>query len=427
MRHKLTFLASILLLTLGVALSGCLRDECASTRTFIRFDPVYKTGAEARTGISAQGPREMRKPGKLYVLGNYLFINEIREGIHVIDNADPKNPKKVAFWAIGGNVDMAIRGNTLYADQYMDLLTIDISDFKNPQLKCRSENVFRMLGFNEFRGFIVDYEETEITEEVACEDNNWGQNWFRREDAIFFDASFANTQSGTPTRNGGTSTPLATAGVAGSYARFALVDQYLYTIDNTMLRSWSLSNPSCPSRLDSANVGWNIETIFPWKDRLFIGSQTGVFIYNNRNPQRPVLEASFSHATGCDPVVVDGDYAYITIHDGTTCRGNINQLDVVGIRNLPQTTLDKVYQMKRPMGLSVTSENLFVCDDGLKIYDKRNPLALKELAHLKSIETYDVIALDERHLLVIGKGGFYQFDVSNPAKPVQISHLAVVK
>ncbi|MCY7328001.1 MAG: hypothetical protein LH618_05600, partial [Saprospiraceae bacterium] len=174
-------------------------------------------------------------------------------------------------------------------------------------------------------------------------------------------------------------------------------------------------------------VGWNVETIFPWKDKLFVGSQTGVFVFNNSNPARPVQEARFDHASGCDPVVCDDQYAYVTIHDGTTCNGTFNQLDIIGIENLPNGSLLKTYPMKRPFGLAVTNEHLFLCDDGLKIFDKSDPLALREVSHLKNLATYDVIAFSDSHLLLVGDGGFYQFDVSDPANPRQMSLLPVAK
>ena len=67
--------------------------------------------------------------------GQYLFINEKNEDIHVIDNADAANPKNLAFWSIPGNVDMAIQGNFMYVDQYVDLVTVDISNMQSPKLQ----------------------------------------------------------------------------------------------------------------------------------------------------------------------------------------------------------------------------------------------------------------------------------------------------
>lgn len=422
-------LFSVFGIAMLISLTGCLRDDCSSTRTYVRFDPVYKTLEECRVGISAEGPRAMKKPGKIYAIGQYMLITELQEGIHVIDNSNPANPVPVAFWSIPGNVDMAIRGQYLYVDQYIDLLTIDISNLQQPQVVCRAENVFNLHGFDPTRGYLVDYMQTQVTETIDCHDDQWGNVWFVRGDIVFVSDALMSAQStgGRPAWTN-SSIPAAT-GIAGSYSRFGQYDNFLYCVDNTSMRPFSIANPSCPVAQNVIQIGWNIETIFPWKDRLFIGSQNGVFIFNAANPAQPQLEAVFSHATGCDPVVCDEENAYVTIRDGAECRNGVttpvNQLDVIDIRSLPTASLRKTYPMKNPKGLSVAGKYLYLCDDGLKVFDKEDPLNMKPLAHITGIKTYDVIALDETHLLVVGDDGFYQYDVSNPAAPKEISRISV--
>ena len=38
--------------------------------------------------------------------------------------------------------------------------------------------------------------------------------------------------------------------------------------------------------------------------------------------------------TSCDPVVVQGDYAFVTLRGGTECQGFSNQLDIIDISTL---------------------------------------------------------------------------------------------
>ncbi|MCC6458897.1 MAG: hypothetical protein IT260_00400 [Saprospiraceae bacterium] len=420
MKCTLFALAAVAALTL---LPGCLRDTCSSKRTFVRLDPVYKTAAECRAGFTAESPRALKAPGKIYSIGQYMLITELKAGIHVIDNSNPANPVPVAFWNIPGNVDMAVRDHYLYADQYIDLLTIDITDIQNPTLTCRAENVFQLFGQDPNRGYIVDYLRTEITEDLDCTDDRWDSPWFLRGEQIFLSATFdAQSNSGPIRKNAGLPT---STGISGSYSRFGQYKDYLYCIDNTTLHPFLVSDPSCPSAITSIPIGWNIETIFPWKDRLFIGSQSGLIVYNATNPEQPVYEASFIHATGCDPVVCDEDYAYVTIHAGTTCNGTFNQLDVINIKNLPATSLEQSYPMTNPQGLSVAGKYLYLCDDGLKVFDKTKPEALKLVTHLRDMETYDALVIDDTHLMVVGADGFYQYDVSDPANPKRISHIKV--
>ncbi len=103
----------------------------------------------------------------------------------------------------------------------------------------------------------------------------------------------------------------------------------------------------------------------------------------------------------------------------------LNQLDVLDIRNLPQVQRVRSYPMTLPRGVAVKGNNLFVCDDGLKIFDKTRPEQLTLLCHLRDIETYDVIALSAEHLLVIGKSGLFQYDVSDPRAPRLLSEIRI--
>lgn len=417
MKRKCLYFLPLLLC--AALYTSCLRDECKSVTTYIRFDAVYKSLAEIRIAPASESPRALKNPGKIFAMGQYLFINEKQEGIHVIDNSDPANPVPVAFWNIPGNVDIMIRGQYLYADQFVDLLTIDISNFQDIKVVCRAENVFPLFGFDPNNGYIVDYTQTEVTETLDCNEPLWGTRWFENGGFIFVESSVLQADKGNSTG--------LPSGIAGSFARFGLAQDFLYTVDNTMLRSWSLTDPSCPMRSDSVWLGWNAETIFPFKDRLFIGSQTGVFIFDNTNPAHPVLEARFDHASGCDPVVCDDEYAYVTIHSGTTCNGTFNQLDILDIKNLPSVNLVKTYPMTKPFGLSITNEHLFLCDDGLKIFDRSNPQTLSQLSHLNTVQAYDVIAFSDEHLLLVGDDGFFQYDVSDPASPKQLSAIPVQK
>jgi hypothetical protein len=76
--------------------------------------------------------------------------------------------------------------------------------------------------------------------------------------------------------------------------------------------------------------------------------------------------------------------------------------------------------------LAKDGDLLFVCDgsDGLKVYNKSNVVNLQLLSHIKNIETYDVIAWNNR-LLVVAKGGLYQYDYANPSSLSLISKLKV--
>lgn len=425
----------VLLIMIGMSLQSCLRDQCESTQTFIQLDPVYKTVDEIRTDIQILGPRELVNPGRLYYYNDYLMINEVREGIHIINNANPNNPVNVAFIEIPGNVDMAVKNNILYADNYIDLLAIDITDPTTPVLQNRTEDVFNSISLNQDLGHLVYYEETEITREIDCNDPRWGSGWFFEDDLFFTtdsnlqNAPNASSSGGGAGGNGGSPAP---AGVAGSMASFAVVGCYLYAIDEAQVDVFDINNTTNPFLANTFTVEWGIETLFPHGDNLFIGSEAGMFIYDNSNPLNPTYLSEFRHSRACDPVFVKGDHAYVTLRGGTWCEGFNNQLDVINIADLSNPFLVETYPMDNPHGLTIRNNELYLCEgeSGLKVFDIEDVEAISSnrLDHVKNFDAYDAIAIPNKEVvMVVGKDGFYQFDISDPKNLEQISLISVVR
>jgi hypothetical protein len=411
-------------------LSGCLKDKCDSTFVFLRFDPVYMSAQDIRKDIVAGPARPLENPGKLYFYQDYVLINELYEGVHVFDNRDARNPVALAFIAIPGNVDMAVRGNILYADNVMDLVTVDISNPLAPSFLHREENVFPTHSVPEDpRGVLVRFEASEVREEGPCDQPNQGLWWWRGD--VLFARPGAFADAGGARAESAAAAAVAT-GVGGSLARFTIANDYLYTVDNASLRVFHLGDPARPRAANTVQIGWGIETIFPYKNNLFIGSNSGMFIFDNRNPQAPSLMSTFQHARACDPVFVDDEVAYVTLRGGTICEGFNNQLDVIDVSDLRNPKLIRTYPMHHPIGLSINDKVLYLCEDdqGLKLFDVNDVRRIdkNQIAHFKGFTAYDVITLDHRKLaMVIGKDGLYQFDIANPRDVKQLSVIPVVK
>jgi len=401
-----------------------LEDDCNATRTFIESRPVYVDEAEIRVDITSSAAREIENPGKIYSYGKYIFLNESREGLHIIDNSEPTSPQNIGFINIPGNLDMAIRDGVLYADSYIDLLAIDISDLTNPNLLCRLESVYNQYQFWDDRGYLVYYEETENTIEIDCQDPNWGRDRFFIED-IAFTSLDATANSG----RGGIANKGGIVGTGGSTARFTITKNHLYAVDEASMYIFDLENPQKPVQQSNVGLGWGIETIWPYKDLLFIGGNDGMQIFNNENPERPYYLSGFSHARACDPVVADDDHAYVTLRGGTVCESFTNQLDVIDIQDLKSPKLVESYPMANPHGLSIVGDHLYICEgeDGLKVFDASNPNRVDDnlLDHVKGIVAYDVIALSTDHIIVIGDQGLYQFDTSDKENLKELSLISV--
>ncbi len=202
-------------------------------------------------------------------------------------------------------------------------------------------------------------------------------------------------------------------GTGGSMARFALGDGYLYTVGTSKMSVFDIKNIT-PRKLKVIDLGFGSETIYPYKSMLFIGSTTGMKIFNNQDPSNPSLLSTYSHVLACDPVVVQDNYAYVTLRSGTTCQRAINSLDIVDISKPASPMLVKSIPMKNPHGLAVDGKNLFICEGtfGLKYFDLSDPINPIEKEFLSDVVSYDVIP-NQQKLIVTGQNGIYQYDYSD--------------
>ena len=70
-----------------------------------------------------------------------------------------------------------------------------------------------------------------------------------------------------------------------------------------------------------------METIYPQGDELFVGSQESVRVFDIAEPSAPSFKSSFNHRRSCDPVLPDGDVAYVTLRsNNSNCPGDNNAL-----------------------------------------------------------------------------------------------------
>lgn len=404
-------------------LNGCVKDTCHHIYSYKYYIPVYKTTEQVKANIKSNTSKDIVNPGKIFIRGNYIFLNEMDKGIHIIDNSNPASPKNVAFIDVPGNLDLAVTGNTLYADLYTDMVTIDISNPLNVVVKKYNEGVFPFRYYS--NGFladsskiIVDWMERDTTVTENCDSYNWPME--ARTDFFIIPAAYSSNSSPKA------SSPV---GQGGSMARFAIMNNRLYTVSDANLNTFNISTPENPMYINNKNLGtWNIETIFPFRNKLFIGSQNGMFIYNTNNPDAPEEEGQFGHLRTCDPVIADDNYAYVTLNSGSECEGFTNQLDVLSLNNLSDPQLLKSYDLTSPHGLSKDGNLLFICDGtaGLKVYDASDIMNLKLIKEIPDFETYDVIAFN-KVALVVAKDGLYQYDYSNSNDIRFLSKTAILR
>lgn len=414
---KFLYLLAFLTLFFTVSCS----DSCERTVSYINYEPIFRTTDEVRSALSFTSvPREINNPGRLYFKDGYMYINEVGEGIHVVNNTNPQFPVSVGFITIPGNFDLAAKGDFLYADSYIDLVVLDISDPTNITVVNRAESVFGdYIAWNgrwdeANQTILVGYNETWVEEEISmdCDDGGggvwWGRGgWLFAEDAGNVRALANQTSSGSSPG----------AGVGGSMARFTIYEDFLYTIDMTDMRLFDLSDQTSPEKTQTISLGWGIETIYPYGDKLFLGAQNGMHIYDNADPSNPEWISTYEHVNSCDPVVVQGDWAYVTLRSGNECAGFTNQLDVVNVSDLSNPYLHKTYQMENPHGLGIDDDCLFITEgaNGMKFMDVSNLDDITLVDEIRDLHTIDVIALNDI-LMVIGEDGFHQYSYNCETK-----------
>ena len=161
-------------------------------------------------------------------------------------------------------MDLALKGNTLYADSYSDLVTLDISDPLNVVLKKYTENV---LPFPYYASRI-NYNAMNKISGWIKKDTSVAENCNGAIQVYPAGVYFANSVQSSSVPAVNTSSPV---GTGGSMARFAIVNNYLYTVDDYNLNVFNITNSNEPGFLKQVSVDYHVETIYPFENNLFIG------------------------------------------------------------------------------------------------------------------------------------------------------------
>jgi hypothetical protein len=408
------------LILVSLIFASCTKEECTETYEGITYTATYAPMSSLRT-VSVNPAKAITSYGKIFIKGNYIFLNEVDKGFHIIDNSNPSSPTKIAFVSVPGNLDLIGKGNFLIADSYIDLLTFDITNPNNIQLVNRKENALPYRNYNYgFRddaanGIIVGFTKKMEKKEMSC--SSFSNRFLRFDATTVFVASSASSSSPNPSNNNPN-------GQAGSLSRFAVVNNYLYIANRYSLTPIDITNPLLPIPKAEVSTGEQ-ETIYPFNGNLFIGTPTGLNIYGLSNPEVPTYKSTFRHWRGCDPVVVENNIAYVTVRNNGRCGGDINELDIINVSNISSPVLLKKYNMQSPYGLGIYNSKLGICDGtaGFKLYNAAdyNNLSLTSTTNVD--KAYDVIMNDQIAIL-IASDGMYQYNISS-ATPQFLSKIAI--
>lgn len=233
--------------------------------------------------------------------------------------------------------------------------------------------------------------------------------------AVFLSACEKVSDSSSNANNGNGN------GANGSLTRFITVNNFLYIVDNRSLKAYDISNGALPLLKITTDVGFAIQTIFSYTDKLFIGSNSEMFIYSIANPAQPAFVSSVPYfVRGKDPVVAVDSVAYSTVRNF-----NSGVLNIFNIKDIKNPILLSRIPQPGPYGLGLKDSALYVCnaDSGLNVYNVKNTYLPVIASKIKNGDSfYDVIISGNLMICYLGKGiSFY--NITDPYNPIQVSKL----
>jgi len=412
------------------------KDEIIDDREMVEvayFVPQYETTAQLAAKVTVESPKDYAEAGKIVTYQNYIFINKPNEGVHVVDNSNPAAPVNLHFINIPGSLDLTIIDDHLYSDMFSALVVFDISDVTQPDL-IEDFTVEEIFYYNPYRtldtairlGESFAYTQYESIDDSRGIVTGWEVEIRQEplEEQIMYlrleDTAIAETASSDQV-NG-----FNEVSTAGSMTRFLPIDRYLYTINFNELVLFSIGDNYQPTRFARLDTGTQAETLFQLNDLLFVGSTTGMLMYDVTSPSNPNYLNSIEHFRSCDPVVADENYAYVTLRGGTNCFTETNELQIIDIRTPEELSMVARQLMFNPHGLAIHEDYLLVCDGtaGLKVVDVTNRNEPEILSTDNIPFAYDII-VDFPSAIVVGEGVLYQYDLSNLPEIVKTNELVL--
>ena len=216
-------------------------------------------------------------------------------------------------------------------------------------------------------------------------------------------------------------------GTGGSLARFTISNNHLYAVDERTLLTFSLQEAMNPAKVDEFELDWGVETIFAMDTIVFVGTQTGMHLFDITESSRPGFLSTYEHIQSCDPVVAQDTLAFVTLRSGNACFRGVNRLDVIDIRNLREPQLLHSLPMENPHGLAVKDNHLFVCEGkfGMKVFEIKEKGELEEIKFYSSIRSNDVILNNDSLMIVVADDGLFQYDYSDVRNIELLSQIRV--
>lgn len=344
--------------------------------------PSFAVGWRAHPDDRIYYPRSMTLDG------SRLYVSDTSAGLHVYDVTNLSAPTKVIRIPLTYNVSSAVKDGIVFTNHGRQLQAIKITG--------DSYEVVAKIGEAPGTGGVIHEQGT-------------------------FDGGYGCMTCGGSDQMTAPS-PLSSGG--SSFATFAVIDNQLYRVDDSygQILVYDVTDATQPALVSTVNASWSIETLFPTQDLLFVGGSRGMYIFDRTDPLQPHQLSKIEHAVACDPVVVEGSTAFVTLRSVSGC-GMTDELMCVNISDPSHPEIIGEKALLSPYGLAVQSAQLFLShgDNGYSLIDVSTPDA-PAIKKTWSGATRDFI-WSGATLFVLEAHNVAIYDVTDPTTPVLLSRV----
>ena len=350
----------------------------------VAFFSLLSAGWRSTPTPDSAPPDSLMNPVSMTLAGDRLLVSDAYTGLHVYDVSNLTAPIKVIRIPLRYNQSSAVKDDIIYTNSVDQLQAIRVTG-DTYQVVARIGSEYRPI------------------DDMPIDSTPGG-----------YGCACTNTYDPALVPDGA-------LGGGSSFATFAMVDDYLYRVMEGTMHVYDVTTAAKPKELSSVRIGWDVETLQPSQNLLFLGGFRGMYIYDRSDPRHPKAIGQIQHTTACDPVVVTGSTAFITLRQ-SGCGGAADELMCVSIKDPRTPRILGEKPLTTPYGLAVQNQQLYVShgESGYSLMDVSQPTEPSVQATWVGSPTRDFI-WSGNTLFVLSDHNVAIYDVSDPLTPRLLS------
>lgn len=371
---------------------------------------------DVKNNIKYVSAKKFNNIGKISKFKNYILISESLFGLHVIDYSNPNKLEKIGFIRLPFNEDIIIQDNTLYSYRLNEILSLDISNIKNPKINYfykidDKDLIYKSSPRNQLPDLEIGYEIKKI-------------QTFKKSDSTQF-LPYYNAQIQV-------SDFIRSLGYVREKSFFSIADNYLYFFSNFISSRRKTKVYDITDKISETNLPIkdldkkDFTKAMKFKDKLFLLSPNSTEVYDNVSSNDINFVSQINNFNDCNGAVIENDNAYIS---GKCLYPMGERLDIIDLSNLKETKYIRTYSMTAPEYLSIKDNLLFSIDktNYVKIYDVKDPYDIKLIKEITINKPKEIIIDDNFKAIIISEDGIYQYDFSNLKNNRDMKQLSFMK